>query len=195
MDETSYSPPFHDANLEAISLRLGHRPDLWPNRRRIVLGLCLPGRERGACGRLRRHPLMLRFSPGESPGLASPAGEEPPPRSLGPRTETHTLISQYSIVTFFRPWDFSKPANRRQGELSHWCVPSRRARPVRGWRRRKMRSPLRPRGADCPPSPCAPPASPLRAYGANLDELAGPGRPYTNGRRWTTVPGLDSGRP
>jgi hypothetical protein len=57
---------------------------------------------------------MLRFSPG-SPGLASPAGEEPPPRSLGPKPETHTLISQYSIVTFAEQRDSSKGPRRRQG--------------------------------------------------------------------------------
>ncbi len=40
---------------------------------------------------------MDRFSPG-FPGLASPTGEEPPPRCLGPRAETHTLVSRYSVV-------------------------------------------------------------------------------------------------
>jgi hypothetical protein len=40
---------------------------------------------------------MIRFSPGR-PGLASPTGEEPPPRCLGPQAETHTLFSRYSVV-------------------------------------------------------------------------------------------------
>jgi hypothetical protein len=68
-------------------------------RRRACLWRRYFGRESGACGGLRRHPLIARFSPGGLPGLAPPRGGEPPPRDLSPPAETHTLFSRIPLST------------------------------------------------------------------------------------------------
>jgi hypothetical protein len=70
-----------------------------PARHRTDLLERFLGRERGACGKLRRHPLIWSIFPLDfSQRLAPPHKGEPPPRCLTPERETHTLISRYSIV-------------------------------------------------------------------------------------------------
>jgi hypothetical protein len=111
---------------------------------------------------------MFRFSPGNHPGLASPTGEEPPPRSLGPKAETHTLISQYSIVGSSNNEILANAiGDVKENNLIGAFQVGGHGLFVEG------------EGGKC-----------ISPFSLDTSHF-----PYANGRWWTTMQGLDSGHP